>query len=300
MTSVTNFVETEYFTHVRASLAASTVSGYQGLWRMHGKRFDGLSLEIRTCDAQGILRRIAAENPALTKTTLGHAKAFFSGIWTHALRMGVTNQQNPWPSVAIPTAPEPTETYAYSATEIETMLRVLDMPAELAVLTAACTGLRKSEIKGLRCQDWDAASSTLSVRQSVWRKHVGKTKSKASKAPVPVVPILADRLKRHCANRAGPEPIFVSSVGTPLDLDNVARREIVPALENTSVRWHGWHAMRRGLATFLHAKGIPDKEIQSILRHSNVAVTQSCYVRTIPQNVRLAMDLVDFGSGGNH
>lgn len=87
--------------------------------------------------------------------------------------------------------------------------------------------------------------------------------------------------------------MFKSSSGTSLDLDNLARRVIVPA----GVSWHGWHAFRRGLATFLHGRGVDDKTIQAILRHENVAVTQKSYIRTIPESIRNAMAAVNFGSG---
>jgi integrase len=43
---------------------------------------------------------------------------------------------------------------------------------------------------------------------------------------------------------------------------------------------HGWHALRRGLGTNLHDSGVQDKTIQAILRHSNVFVTQSYYIKT--------------------
>ena len=64
--------------------------------------------------------------------------------------------------------------------------------------------------------------------------------------------------------------------------------------------WHGWHAFRRGLATNLHDLGVDDKTIQAILRHSNVAVTQACYIKTLPQQSIAAMQklemLVDLSS----
>jgi len=47
--------------------------------------------------------------------------------------------------------------------------------------------------------------------------------------------------------------------------------------------WRGWHAFRRGLATNLHRLGVADKTIQAILRHSNVSVTQACYIKSLPQ-----------------
>ena len=56
--------------------------------------------------------------------------------------------------------------------------------------------------------------------------------------------------------------------------------------------WRGWHAFRRGLATNLYALGVPDKEIQAILRHSNIAVTQSFYIKALTESQVSAMDLV--------
>ena len=51
-----------------------------------------------------------------------------------------------------------------------------------------------------------------------------------------------------------------------------------------------WHAFRRGLATNLHQLGVQDKVIQRILRHSNVAVTQACYLKTADADVQRAME----------
>jgi len=54
-------------------------------------------------------------------------------------------------------------------------------------------------------------------------------------------------------------------------------------------RWHGWHAARRGLGTNLYRLGVPDKVIQSILRHSNVNVTLGYYIKPQTQDVIAAM-----------
>jgi integrase len=63
---------------------------------------------------------------------------------------------------------------------------------------------------------------------------------------------------------------------------------------NTSLpEWQGWHAFRRGLATNLHRLGVDDKTIQAILRHSNVAVTQACYIKTLPEQSIAAMEKLE-------
>jgi integrase len=67
--------------------------------------------------------------------------------------------------------------------------------------------------------------------------------------------------------------MFPGPVGKPVNLDALAADVIVPLLAKAGIEWHGWHAYRRGLATNLHRLGVPDKVIQRMLRHSNVAVT---------------------------
>jgi integrase len=46
-----------------------------------------------------------------------------------------------------------------------------------------------------------------------------------------------------------------------------------------SIPWCGWHGFRRGLATNLHTLGTPDVDIQRILRHADVKVTQASYIK---------------------
>jgi integrase len=55
------------------------------------------------------------------------------------------------------------------------------------------------------------------------------------------------------------------------------------------VKWSGWHAYRRGLATNLHELGVPDIVIQAILRHEDIRTTQRSYIKTVPQVVTAAM-----------
>jgi len=69
----------------------------------------------------------------------------------------------------------------------------------------------------------------------------------------------------------------------------LARDVIRPVLIKHGVPWRGWHAFRRGLATNLHHLGVSDKTIQAILRHSNVSVTQNCYIKSISSDAVDAM-----------
>ena len=194
------------------------------------------------------------------------------------------------------------------------MLAVLGEPERTVVLTAAMTGLRKGEIRGLRWEDFNGRE--LTVNRSIRNSVTSEPKTARSRAPVPVVKELAEALERHRANmgKLAVGPIFQSDNGSPLNLDNLARRVIQPALERCAVckkpkrehetdghlferdktipRWHGWHAFRRGLATNLHALRVDDKTIQAILRHSNIGLTMNVYVKSVPESGVNAMDLL--------
>jgi len=120
---------------------------------------------------------------------------------------------------------------------------------------------------------------------------VGDPKTTKSKAPVPVIPQLAQRLDAHrkrCGNpKAG--PIFANSVGHPLDLNACYQRNMKDVLKRTSIVWHGWHGFRRGLASNLNRLGVDDSVIQRILRHSTVATTQNHYIKTASPDAIAAM-----------
>jgi integrase len=146
----------------------------------------------------------------------------------------------------------------------------------------------------------------LRVERSIWNGGVNKPKTVCSAAPIPIVRQLRNTLEAHrqrMGELAAPDlPIFQSGIGTPMNLANVAKRVIVPRIEKCvrcrkagaehkpeshlfelerSLYGKGWHAFQRGLATTLHQLGTPDREIQAILRHSNVAITQASYIKSV-------------------
>ena len=116
-------------------------------------------------------------------------------------------------------------------------------------------------------------------------------KTAKSKAPVPVIPQLAQRLDVHrkrCGSQAG-GPIFANTVGHPLDLNACYQREMKDVLKRAGISWHGWHGFRRGLASNLNRLGVDDSVIQRILRHSTVATTQNHYIKTASPDAIAAM-----------
>jgi integrase len=101
--------------------------------------------------------------------------------------------------------------------------------------------------------------------------------------------------------------MFPNTIGGALDLDNLADRILKPIFKANGLKWKGWHAYRRSLATNLHELGVPDIVIQTpqngkfvfvlnvadgtqvILRHEDIRMTQRSYIKTVPRVVSAAM-----------
>ena len=207
---------------------------------------------------------------------LKNVKGFLSGAFRYAVRTGVL-RFNPMRETMLPKGKPMESRRAYSLAQIQSMLEVLGEPERTAILVAALTGLRKSEIRGLRREDYDG--KTIQVRRSVWRTHVGETKTPGSAASIPVLPVLAKALDLHLSRSASPY-IFCGGTGRPLVLENVTRRKVAPVLAKAGIAWSGWHGFRRGLATTLSDLGVKDKVTQKILRHASVETTRKHYIKT--------------------
>jgi integrase len=117
--------------------------------------------EVKTHHVKLWLEGISREHE-ISKTTLKHVKNLLSGIFRHAAQQGYFDGANPVKLAEIPAfAPNGTETKPYSLDEISAMLKVLSEPSATAVATAAFTGLRLGELRGLT---WESFEPALRMR----------------------------------------------------------------------------------------------------------------------------------------
>src|SRR5262249_44963719 len=139
----------------------------------------------------------------------------------------------------------------YTVEEILKMLEYLgESPVSFAVVaTAAFTGLRLAELRGLQWQDFDPHKRTLTVTRTVWRTKQGLPKTETSESSVPLLTVfqmMLENYKHHL--EALPEDgnlgktlkpfdwIFQGERrGTSLNLPNLVRRTILPLLTRCSV-----------------------------------------------------------------
>ncbi|MGA8216689.1 MAG: tyrosine-type recombinase/integrase [Candidatus Sulfotelmatobacter sp.] len=312
-----DFAQNVWIPQIEQQLTPSTVRSYLFYWEHVLSPRCGMKLlrDFSTSAAQALFAEIARQNPSMKKSTLQRLKAVLSTIFKLAIQQDYRASPNPIRETSLPRAPEPEETIAHDLDTVLTMLRLVPEPSRTAISIAAFAGLRRGEIEGLLWENFDGQS--LNVVRSIWEGIGGEPKNKKSKARVPVISPLNKFLEEHRLRSGSPETgiMFRTRNNTPVSMNNLLNDQILPALnacercgklraehaganheyqiDRSRPAWHGWHAFRRGLATNLHDLGVDDKTIQAILRHSNVAVTQACYIKTLPKQSVAAMQKLE-------
>jgi hypothetical protein len=138
---------------------------------------------------------------------------------------------------------------------------------------------------------------TLTVKQSVWRNHTTDPKTASSAKPVPVIEPLRELLAELGEEEGNPTsgPILRGVKGKPLSLDMLTSVTIRPALHNRAnyrdgeaknwkpLEWHGFYALRRGIATHLNTITRGPMAAKGLLRHSIVSTTLAHYIKDVPE-----------------
>jgi integrase len=283
---VADYIEHVYLPWVEKNQKPSTLKNY-------GYRFQLLKphlgkLTLKNTEPANIKTLLEAVGRRPT-TLLRHLKAFLSGVFRQAALDGKTEKHAPNPvhAARIPEGDEPGEGRHYTLEEIKKIIKVLPEPAKTVVTVAAFSGLRIGELAAL-CWE-DIVGNELHVKRAIWRGHLGTVKTKKSRAPVPLLPIVQKALEAHRKRSVGDFIFCGEKSGKPLVMENLLARKILPALEGANIQWRGWHAFRRGLATNLSKLGIDILTISRLMRHGNIGITEQAYVMPVPQSAQKAM-----------
>lgn len=156
---------------------------------------------------------------------------------------------------------------------------VLGPVLRVIVLAAAMTGLRQSELLGLRWRDVDWVAQRIRVRNTFVRgEHSTDGKSDLStRRSVPMADRLArelDRWSRRTIYDGDGDLVFAHpQIGAPLDRSKVTKR-FKAACVAADVPPIKFHDLRHTFATRLAASGQPMRTIQEFLGHADSKTTQ--------------------------
>jgi len=299
--TVCEFWDKTYLPFIEANLRHSTVHGYKQIWEQHLKGHFGTTLfkDYRTASASLFLTSLAK---TLGRHTVQHIRSLASGIFSHAVNVGVI-ENNPFHDCKIlGKTIEPQETEHYTLEEAENIVTALvdHVECQLIVSLSFFVGLRPGEIQGLRWEDFDTVPDAsgirwVHIRRAVVRSRVGETKTKGSVASLPLVaPVLIPLTLWHQKKDRPTEGwVFPNSKGKPVDLRSVIGRTIVPTLKANNIDWKTLYAGRRGAATILTQLTGDALAAKELLRHKTIAVTQAKYVKAIPEALLRGIKLLE-------
>jgi len=171
-------------------------------------------------------------------------------------------------------------------------------------MLAVVTGMRHSELIGLRWKDIDFEARELYVRQQLQRInhewHVSEPKSETSRRCVELADELISLLRAHRSRqlkerlKAGDKwqergLVFTRSNGEPLHqkFTGSVHKAILKSAGLPACRIHD---LRHSAASLLLAQGVPLKVVSDILGHSQIAITADLYSHVIPQARRDATE----------
>jgi integrase len=199
--------------------------------------------------------------------------------------------------------------------EIRAIIAALDDGRRALMMTAIFTGLRISELRGLRWDDVDLKRAELHVRQRADRYNkIGPPKSKAGRRTVPLPPSLVSVLKKWklaCPN-GDLGLVFPAADGGIESYVNVTRHVLEPILIAAKVTAraknedgtpkhdedgnpiitakYGWHSLRHFYASWCINRKVdgglelPIKVVQARMGHASITVTMDVYGHLFPRS----------------
>lgn len=203
--------------------------------------------------------------------------------------------------------------------EIRALLAAAEGKWRVLLLVAVFTGLRASELRGLRWDDVDLTGGELHVRQRADRyNEIGSPKSRAGARTIPLPPHVTQALrewKLQCPKTSDGQLglVFPDRHGGVLGMNTPANQGLIPAMLKAGVvtrvlddngvakrdsqgrpvlqaKYPGMHALRHFFASWCinrKADGgleLPIKMVQELMGHSSIVMTSDRYGHLFPRS----------------
>jgi len=264
----------------RSYATKKTYRAYLTRWVLpHWRQYE--LAEVRTIQVESWLRTLP-----LAKSSCAKIRNLMSVLFNHACRYELFDR-NPIYLVRQSAKRRRTPTVLMPA-EIKALVDNLSIRERTLVLIAVSTGLRQSELFGLKWGDIDFSQRTMNVTRSIVYGVVGSCKTESSQKPVPIHPLVADAFlawRKQSTYKRPDDWIFASRRHRgrhPFWGQSILRKYVRPVAEKVGIqKCIGWHTFRHTYSTLLRSVGTEFKVMQELLRHSTLRSTMDVYTQAI-------------------
>jgi integrase len=302
--SFSDFMNDEYIPTYLPLLSSSTQSTYKGVISAHLEEFKGTCL--RDLTRHTLQKYFSSMADKVPYPTISKIRDVLSSILRSAVDVEYLNK-NPMQGLQLPIdkrprRPKPTIT----PQQFSELVELISEPYATMIFVAVWTGLRVSELIGLRWRCIHADSITIEERYCRGDWSVPKTKSSA--ATIGVDPEVIARIlrlitltvevragyavrKHKLVKSGGPDDLVFQSVqaGREMNDQNILKRHIQPAARKLGLPFVTWRCLRTSHATWLVQAGANPKDVQGQMRHSRISTTMDIYAQIVPASQRRAL-----------
>jgi integrase len=297
-------------------LSSSTRVTYRGMIHKYIEPRLG-KMCLRDLTRQTLQEQFSAMGGELSYPTISKIRDALSSILRYAVEVEYLNK-NPMQGLRLPKdrrprRPKPTIT----PEQFNKLVQLLSEPYSTMIFTAVWTGLRVSELIGLKWRCIHADSITIEERY--YRGDWAQPKTNASAATIGVDPEVIARLlrlttltvevragravrKHKLVKSGGLDDLVFQSVqdGSPMNDQNILKRHLQPAARKLGLPFVNWRCLRTSHATWLVQSGADPKSVQGQMRHSRISTTMDIYAQIVPASQRRALQqLSTFAGSGN-
>jgi len=223
----------------------------------------------------------------MSKGLRSKLRNMMSAVYSHGQKFGMiprTVESNPMKWVSATTVTD-YEAISLSPEESFAILeRIGDPLVRVLVIVVAVTAVRIGEALGLMWSDIDWKKMKINIRRDWVDGHLGRPKSRASKAPVEMHETLAALLqswRQQTPYSKDSNFLFPSiklhgkqpRVGSMIVQDYIRPAAVAAGVIAEDCPRFGFHNLRHGLSTFLIENGHDPVVVQRMLRQSHVDMT---------------------------
>jgi integrase len=282
---------TEHEMPTKTPYTAEVYAGYLKTWILPKWAEHSLS-DVKAIAVERWLKTVA-----LADGTKAKLRNLMHAIYNHAMRWEFF-ERNPITLVR-QSAKRTRVPDVLTVEEIGKLLGELSDPWRTAVYVAVTTGLRVSELLGLKWCDFNFTAGEIHLSRGIVRQHIGQMKTEASRKPVPLDAGLADVLldwRGRCPYNQDADYLFGSpdmNGSQPYWPTAGMEDHVRPAAIRAGIgKRLGWHTLRHTFGTLVNSQGADVATTQSLMRHANVSVTMDRYVQAIGADKRKAQSRI--------